>query len=680
MAFSVDQAITKANYLAKQGRADQAAQLFKLVLEKFPRNKRALDGLSALSAPVFNAASDPMQDQLAAVFALLNQGRLDTVLQLGDTLLRQYPRSALLYNIVGAANLRLTRLETALVCFEKAVQIAPNYAEAHYNMGVALQSLGSFEQAVACYAEAIRNKPTHFEAYCNIGNIFKNLDRPDDAIFHYKKAIQINPDVAQLHYNLGVALQDIGRHNEAVICYRKSINLTPEFLDAHINLGGALEVLGQLDEAVASCRKAVELAPLNPEAHNHLGVALKWQGQLDEAITCFQQAINLAPRHPEAHANLGFTLEDMGFTGEALVCSRRAVALVPDDPDTHDTLGIALFRQRRLEEAATSFRNALALKPNLSRAHYNLGMVLLAQGDMVVGWQEYEWRWKTGQMIAHYRDFGLPQWRGETAAGKTLLIHAEQGFGDTIQFCRYATLAAERGLRVILEVPKPLVQLLRSLPGVDSVVGQGEELPTADFQSAMLSLPLALGTTVETIPCATPYLFADATAVEEWRSRLAALYNPMPRIGLVWAGNPRIISPRLAAVDRRRSMPPEMLTSLFDITGLHFFSLQKDGPAAPEVFPIINLMGGMKNFADTAALIANLDLVISVDTAVAHLAAALGKPVWLLNRFDSCWRWLAGRRDSPWYPTLRLYQQPQPGDWNSVMAEITSDLRRFVGA
>jgi hypothetical protein len=281
-------------------------------------------------------------------------------------------------------------------------------------------------------------------------------------------------------------------------------------------------------------------------------------------------------------------------------------------------------------------------------------------------------------MMANQPDLGRPQWRGETADGKILLIYAEQGFGDTLQFCRYGELAAARGLRVIMRVPKPLVRLLRSLSGVAQVIAEDEDLPAFDLQCPMLSMPLALATTPATIPSRIPYLAAEEAAVAAWQSRLAGS-APGPRIGLVWAGSARN-TPALAAVDRRRSIAPDRLAPLLDLQGLHFFSLQKDGPAGSPPLPLIDFMTEMQDFADTAALVANLDLIISVDTAAAHLAAALGKPVWLLNRFDSCWRWLTDRRDSPWYPTLRLYSQPRPGDWDAVIAELVRDLRAWGDA
>ncbi len=425
---------------------------------------------------------------------------------------------------------------------------------------------------------------------------------------------------------------------------------------------------------------AITVNPKAPSYHSNLGNVLKERGRLDEAVACYRRAIDLKLDFPEAHNNLGTALQEQRELDEAVACYRRAIDLKPDYPEAHNNLGSALKEQGRLDDAVACYRMAIHLKPDFPQAHSNLALALLARGDLAAGWEEHEWRWQTLQMIKDRRIFAQPLWRGEAAAGRTLLIHAEQGFGDTLQFCRYARLAADRGLRVVMEVQQPLVRLLRTLACVDLVVGRGEELPDFDLQCPMLSMPLALGTTLATIPSAASYLRADEAQAAAWRTRLAVVANQGTRIGLVWAGNP-IPHLRVAAtMDRRRSIAPDRLAPLFDVSGAHFFSLQKDGPAAPEHFPLTDVMAEMGDFADTAALIANLDLVISVDTAVAHLAAALGKPVWLLDRFDPCWRWLTGRRDSPWYPTLRLYRQPRPGDWESVVTEVARDLQSLAGA
>jgi tetratricopeptide (TPR) repeat protein len=457
----------------------------------------------------------------------------------------------------------------------------------------------------------------------------------------FRQVLAADPRHADSLHLLGVIAYQTGRHDSAADLIGEAITINPREFSYRSNLGNLLLRQGRVDEAAALYRTAIDIKPDHPVARYNLGNARREQRRLDEAVACYCAAIGLKPDYPEAHHNLGLALQEQG----------------------------------RWDEGVSCYRKAIELRPDYSEAHYNLAMALLACGEMAAGWIEHEWRWTPPQFINVRRGFSQPQWRGQAAAGRALLIHAEQGLGDTIQFCRYAPLAAARGLRVILEVPNPLVRLIRSLPGVDKVVAQGEALPQFDLHCPMLSMPMALGTTITTIPSNIPYLHADAWQVAAWQTRLAALQNRGHRVGLVWAGNPRKQLRATAAIDRRRSIAPERLAPLLELPGLHFFSLQKDGPATPDRFPLTDFMAEMGDFADTAALIANLDLIISVDTSVAHLAAAMGKPVWLLDRFDACWRWLVGRRDSPWYPGLRLYRQPQPGDWHSVLAEVARDLR-----
>ncbi|MDB5400686.1 MAG: hypothetical protein JWQ55_2704 [Rhodopila sp.] len=534
---------------------------------------------------------------------------------------------------------------------------------------------GRLSEAERLYRQILAINPRHADGLHLLGMIAYQAGHPELAVDLIGKAITTNANVASYHSNLGNALKQLGRLDQAAAAYRGALGLMPNFMEAHYNLGNTFREQGRLDDAVACYRKALALKPDFAEAHNNLGRVLEDQGRLDEAVACCRRALDLKPNFPEAHYNLGRALEEQERLDDAAVCYRKALDLQPDLAEAHNNLGAVLGRQGHSDDAIAGYRRALELKPDLPGIHNNLALALLAQGDMAAGWQEHEWRWKTPQLIEAHRDFAQPQWQGQATAGRTLLIHAEQGFGDTLQFCRYASLAAGRGLRVIMEVQRPLVRLLRDLPGVDLVLGHGDELPAFDLHCPMLSMPLALGTTLETIPGAAPYLHADQAGIAAWRTRLAAMANQNPRVGLVWAGNPRRHSPALAAADRRRSLALDRLAPLFDLRGLHFFGLQKD---APSDLPLTDFMGEMEDFADTAALIANLDLVIAVDTAVAHLSAALGKPVWLLNRFDSCWRWLTGRRDSPWYPGLRLYQQPRPGDWDPVLAEVASDLRDFA--
>ena len=498
---------------------------------------------------------------------------------------------------------------------------------------------GHLAEAEHLYRRVLQNDPCNVDALHLLGVITLQQGRPDLAIDLISRAIKLNPGEASFHANKGVAFKDLGRWDEAIVCYRSAIGLQPQQPEAHNSLGNALALSARPDEAQASYRRAIALRPDYAEAHYNLGITLKEQGRAEDAVDCYRKAIAARPDYQEAHYNLGNAFRDL----------------------------------RQLDAAVASYRRAIELRPDFPDAHHNLALALLAQGNLAAGWPEYEWRWNTSQLSSARRGFIQSQWRGEPAEGRTLLIHAEQGFGDTIQFCRYAPLAAKRGLRVILEVQEPLLRLLRDLPGVDVVLPRGADLPAFDLHCPMLSLPLALHTTLSTIPTAPSWPAADQSRANAWRSRLARVCGPGPLIGLAWAGKPSNLA------DSRRSIAPDRLTPLFKVPGLQFLGLQQADLKPPANIPLPDFMGEMSDFADTAALIANLDLVIAVDTAVAHLAATLGKPVWLLDRFDACWRWLDGRRDSPWYPTLRLYRQKRPGDWDAVLAEVTRDLvdRKF---
>ncbi len=321
------------------------------------------------------------------------------------------------------------------------------------------------------------------------------------------------------------------------------LRLKPDYAHARNNLGNAYKDQGLLDEAVACYRRAVHLVLGYAHAYNNLGSALWEQGHLDEAAACFGTAVRLMPGYTHAWNNLGNALEERGLLDEAAASLRAAIGITPGYAHAHNNLGNVLRRHRQLDEAVVCYGRAIELQPDYAEAHFNLGTALLAQGDLAAGWVEYEWRWKTRHMAPLRRDLPQPQWQGEEAIGRTLLVHDEQGFGDTLQFCRYASLAAARGLRVILQVQEPLVRLLRSLPGIDLVVGPGGDLPAFDLHCPMLSMPLALGTTVETIPSAAAYLRADETQAAAWRERLAATDTGGLRVGLVWAGDAGSQSP-----------------------------------------------------------------------------------------------------------------------------------------
>jgi len=576
------------------------------------------------------------------------------------------------------AHQRAGRADAALLCFQRAAAMAPQLPQTHYNLGVAFGQAGRNDDALKSFQKAARLAPGFAEAHANLGTALLEAGRLEEAVPALQKAATLAPRIAAVHNSLGAAFKQQGLLTQAASAYRAAIALTPAYPEALCNLGAVLCDMGELEDAAEMCRQAIQLAPSLAKAHNILGVVLRDQGHLAEAEQAFRTAIAAAPREPEPYVNLGNLLTAQGQHDQPVLLCRQVAALVPDSVEAQNNLGTALYAAGRLDDAITCFRRAVTLRPDRSEGHFHLGMALLAKGDMAAGWREYEWRWQIPRMAAVRRRFEQPAWDGQPAPGKTLLIHAEQGLGDTLQFCRYAALAAQRGLNVILEVQKPLQRLLGSLAGPQTVIARGDALPAFDVHAHLLSLPHLFGTVLKTVPATIPYLAADVGAIAAAKARLAEIPKTGLRVGLVWAGNSYRYVADMAAVDRRRSIAPERLAPLLAVPGLHFINLQKEGPPAPRDFGLTDLMADIQDFADTAALVSNLDLVISVDTSVAHLAGALGKPVWLLNRFVTDFRWLTSGQTTPWYPTMKIFRQSVADDWDSVIADAAQELHGWV--
>ncbi len=577
----------------------------------------------------------------------------------------------------AVAHQRAGQADAALLCFQKAAALAPQLPQTHYNLGVALAQAGRNDDALKSFQKATSLAPGFAEAHANLGTALLEAGRLEEAVTTLLKAAKLAPGIAAVHNSLGAALKQQGRLEQAAHAYRNAVALAPAYPEALCNLAAVLCDMGALDEATALCANAIALAPSLAKAHNIMGVILKDQDRLPEAAECFRSAIALAPREPEPYVNLGNVLTAQGQHDQPVLLCRQAAALAPESVDAQNNLGTALYAAGRLDDAIACFRRAVALRPDRAEGHFHLGMALLAKGDMAAGWREYEWRWQIPLMAAARRRFDEPAWDGSPAPGKILLIHAEQGLGDTLQFCRYVPLAAARGIRVVLEVQKPLCRLLRGLPGIESIMARGDELPPFDMHAHMLSLPHLFGTVMETIPAA-PYLSADPGEVAAMQARLSRIAKTGLRVGLVWAGNSYRNVPGMAAVDRRRSIAPARLAPLLAIPGLHFISLQKEGPPAPPEFGLTDIMSEIHDFADTACLVSALDLVISVDTSVAHLAGALGKPVWLLNRFVTDFRWLTSGQESPWYPSMKIFRQSVADAWDPVINEVARELQGLV--
>jgi Tfp pilus assembly protein PilF len=490
--------------------------------------------------------------------------------------------------------------------------------------------------------------------------------------------LRVMPDSVRAHINRGATLEALGQSEAALASLDRALALDPKDAMAHRNRGAALHRMRRWTDALAAFDASLRADPGSADSLLHRAATQYALGDGAAALDDLRAADALRPDHVATLSNLGMVLETMDQPDAALACCERALALDPADLDARLNLGVVLQRLRRLEEALACFDAVAARRLDDTHADYNASLLHLARGEYAAGWARHEARWRTPHLRRAARGFTQPQWHGAAIApGRTILLHAEQGLGDTLQFCRYVPLVAA-GADVVLEVPRSLVRLLGGLPGVRAVVAQGDALPAFDLQCPLLSLPLAFGTTLETIPATVPYLTAAPNSVQAWKRRLKPLEGRL--VGLVWAGRSRADSAGLRAIDRRRSMRLADFAPLAAVPGVTLVSLQT-GPeadqvaAAPAGLVVHDWTRALEDFADTAGLVAALDLVITVDTAVAHLAGALGKPVWVLNRFDACWRWLEGREDSPWYPSARLFRQRVAGDWGTVMAEVAVALR-----
>ena len=613
--------------------------------------------------------------------ALHQAGRLEEARDCYQRTLQTDPNHFDALHMLGVICLQDGQAEQGADWMRRAIAVNPDVAAVHSNLGLALTTLGRFEEAVARCERAVALQPSDVEALTNLGNALLALDRPQPALASYERALGLNPGYAAGHYNRANALRELGRLEDALASYGRAIGLQPDFLEAHVNRGGVLERLQRPEEALASFDAAIAVGPSSAEAHGNRSKTLNDLRRSEAALASADQAVALKPDNPLAHNNRAVALFDLRRMDEALAACDRAVSLDPTYADALNNRGIILFDLRDLEGAISSYEAALALRPEFPEAHLNRGTSLLSLGDLKPGFEEYRWRWRTRGFKALAERLDCPAWEGEDLAGKSVLLHGEQGFGDHLQFVRYAPLVAARAGRVTVLTEPALARLFRTIPGVEVIDTPGAE-GRFDFHAPLMCLPRLLGTTLETVPANIPYLAADPSEAARWAERLSGCEGF--RVGLVWAGDTHPGRPAGAAIDRRRSLRLAQLAPLASVEGVTFVSLQKGPPAdqassPPAGMRFIDLTAELDDFAATAALIERLDLVIAVDTAVAHLAGALGKPVWIMSRYEGDWRWLNGREDSPWYPTARLFHQRAAGAWDEVIARVATALAALGG-
>ncbi len=558
---------------------------------------------------------------------------------------------------------------------------------------------GRLPEAEAAYRQLLATRPDDPAVRTGLAHVHHDAGRPGEAIALYRQVIDDAPDAptsAEAYDGLAAVLQDAGDVDGAVAASLRSTRLRGD-ADGAYQLGCTLEQMNRPADADAAFTLAVEVRPGFAEAHARLASSLMRQGKVADAAKRYAIAADADPSIAEVHCNLAHARRLSGDADGALKSARRAIDLKPDLAPAHDVLGCVLRDRRRPADALASFRRAVELQPTLAEAVYHFGDVLesvgrvaeagaaferavavapavpvyhtslglnrLLRGDLTGGWPEVDWR-RMDRRLPAGRPFRQPVWTGAPLGGQTILLSVEPGDGDVIQFVRYAPLVAARGGRVVVECRPDLLELLRTAAGVADVVPAGQPLPPFDTHCPLMTLPMVFNTTVETVPAAPAYLSADPARVAAWADRLPA----GRRVGLAWAGN------SADAGDRMRSLTAARLAPLAAVPGVRWVSLEKSPTAAPAGLDLFDATADLRDFADTAALIANLDLVIAVDTAVAHLAAALGRPTWILLSAVPDWRWLLGRDDSPWYPTVRLFRQPAPGDWPAAVAAVAAAL------
>jgi tetratricopeptide (TPR) repeat protein len=570
------------------------------------------------------------------------------------------------------------RLAEAESLYRQICAIDPRHVDGLYLLGVLARQRGRNEVAIDLIGRVLALRPDFAEAHHDLGAVLLVQDKPNDAMACFERAVGLKPDYAEAHYNQAIALMRVNRLDDAATRYERALALKPDFADAHNGLGAVLLFQDKPNDALACFERALALKPDHFEALNNRGSALRNLKVPAQALASYDLALAIKPDYAEAHYNRGNALLGLMRPAEALASFERALAIKPDYAQALNNRGNALRILRRHAEALASFDKAVAIKPDYAETHWNRSCLWLLLADFDRGWKEYEWRWKTQEFAFGRRDFAQPQWRGEEPlAGRTILLHAEQGYGDAIQFVRYAPLVAARGAKVILEVPPPLTALFSRTAGVALVIGRGATLPEFDCHCPLVGLPLAFKTRLATIPAAVPYLSAAQDRVIKWQQRL-----PPPRkrrIGIAWAGNPAFKG------DQTRSIGLARLSPLLAVAGVEFLSLQRDLRDGDRDIlrsnsHVMQVGDAIEDFGDAAAIMSSVDLVISSDTSVAHLAGAMGKPVWVLLQYDADWRWLLGRGDSPWYPTARLFRQPDIDDWEGVVARLMEELAAAVAA
>ena len=576
---------------------------------------------------------------------------------------------------IGTDHYLHNRMNEALESYTKALKHNCYHIELQNNYGVLLKKINKFDKAHKSYRNVMVLKPNHRLIYYNSGLLMQEMDETERAIAFYKKAIRIESSSGEACNNLGLILQNRSEWSQAINFYKMSVVNNPVSSAAWNNLGNAGD---QIKEAITCYRHALILNPKLGQTHHNFAIYLEKKTFLNQAIDHYRQAAQLIPMKADIFLHLGHALSLVGAESEASDYTIKAIILNPSSEENYNILALISMNRGDIDKALKGARRGLVIKYDDPESHTNLAILLLSLGQFHEGWAEYEWRHKTSQLYEP-REILMtkPLWRHERGHQKTVFIHGEQGLGDHIQFCRYIPLIHELGWKVLLEVPDSLVDLMKSLKGVYRIIPKGQSIPHFDCHLSMMSLPFVFQTDHKNIPSSQSYLSVNPSQMNYWKKKLPQSKKIL-KIGLAWAGDSRKGFPHLEAIDKRRSINPELLEILFSIPNVCFVSLQKTEPFVPKNFPLLDFMKEINNFSETAALISNLDLIISVDTAIVHLAGALGKKTFLMNRYDSCWRWLITEKESAWYPSLTIFRQKKVREWTPVINDIYHAITTFL--
>ena len=585
------------------------------------------------------------------------------------------PKNFAANHMLGIVSTELNKFEQAEKFFKTALSINAKYPPLYKNYGFFLTKAKQFDKAIEQFNIALRLLPNFALVYSDRGNALEKLNKLDEAIADYNRAIALAPGIFGFYNNRGSAFLRKKQFSQALSDFKCAIELNPNSADAYCGHGNVLVDLKRYEEALAAYKNALSLKPDLENAWLGRGNAFAGLKRYDDALAAYDKALSIEPGLERAWLGRGNVFYDLKRCDEAFAAYDKALALKPDLAEAWLGRGNVFRELKRFDDAFAAYDKALALEPAFAQAHYNEGLLRLSLGEMELGWTKCEYRWEVQQFRAGKRNFLQPLWLGDNdIKEKIILLHAEQGLGDTLLACRYIPKVAALGAQVILEVQSPLKSLLEGFEGVSVLIGRGEAMPHFDAHCPLMSLPLAFGTTIETIPSMVPYITVRDNAVEKWRSKLSA---QKLKVGIAWAGNPDF------GGDRDRSILLKNILPVTRIDGIECFSLQKDlRTGDDEVLDanpyIVRVDKEINDFQDTAAIMMCLDLVISSDTSIVNLAGALGRSVWVLLPFISDWRWLLDRNDTPWYPTARLFRQAKMGDWITVLDDVCTALKQLV--